>query len=204
MGASKSRVVNEDPNFTIGMSDGLNNRLNGHQGGGQSGSGAGDSAAPDSGSTTYRRVPERPTAAALQEAYDQGLEDMRKNLETEVSARVEEEYSRRSQIDGYEASASASQYERGVVQQQLDSAMVAEDDRVRTVAAYAEELSKRQPSTPERPLQCTSERSACVKCYEDAINNKKLPTECAQFVDAFAKCAASVQKDFVSRGMPTP
>ena len=108
------------------------------------------------------------------------------------------------QIDGYEASASASQYERGVVQQQLDSAMVAEDDRVRTVAAYAEELSKRQPSTPERPLQCTSERSACVKCYEDAINNKKLPTECAQFVDAFAKCAASVQKDFVSRGMPTP
>ena len=198
MGASKSRVSKEDPNFTIGVSDGLNNRLNGQRGG------SSDSVAPDTGAPTYRRIPEQPTSAELQAAYNQGLEDMRKNLETEVSARVEEEYSRRSQIDGFEAKANALQYERDIAQQQLESALISEDDQVRIVKAYAEELSKRQPSTPERPLQCTSERSECLKCYEDAINNNKLPTECARFVDAFATCAASVQKEFVSRGMPTP
>ena len=198
MGANKSRVIKEDPNFTVGISDGLKKRLNGQEDGPR------DSATPSNDAATYRRIPEQPTAAELQAAYNQGLEDMRKNLETEVSARVEEEYSRRSQIDGYDANTNALQYKREIAKKQLESAMISEDDRTQIVKAYAEELSKRQPSTPERPLQCTSERSECVKCYEDAINNNKLPTECARFVDAFAECAANVQKEFVSRGMPTP
>ena len=202
MGSSQSKVVESEPNpaskfdrrYSIGMTPGLRNHLAGSD---QENNNVGTTSGEEEQS--YRRIPEQPSAASLQQAYDQGVADMKSNLDAEVQTRVEEEFARREQLEKYGYQSTEATFQREATERDLRESMKHEDRRVKTVKQYADALAKRQPNTPERSLQCNLERSKCLACYTDALENKRLTTECAEFVDAFAKVGTQADR-FGRRG----
>ncbi|EQC41242.1 hypothetical protein SDRG_01217 [Saprolegnia diclina VS20] len=102
------------------------------------------------------------------EAYAKGAEDAKKRIEAEAAKKNVRV------IDAHQAE-------------------IEEKERVQ---ALVDELNKKQYRAPVNDVQCSSEREACFKCYND---NTKDVLVCKEIADAFFRCAESATTEFVKK-----
>jgi|TARA_B110000208_G_scaffold171440_1_gene213727 hypothetical protein len=155
--------------------------------------------------TTYtlKRLPQIPDQQMLQEAYEQGAQDMGGRMEIEVERRVRDQLSLRARIQAANEREAKAQQEYENYETRLNDSLATEDDKAQQLDTYVQALFDRQHSTPTRPLMCTAERTSCLECYQEASKTTTLPIDCASKVDAFVRCADGLREEFVSRGMPS-
>lgn len=67
-----------------------------------------------------------------------------------------------------------------------DMLLAREDEEFEQIDQLAEEILKKEYSSPSRERPCQSEAAACLQCYE---MNSENPTVCASAVDAYSSCA---------------
>ena len=233
MGSSESRLssessptpVDQPGAFAVKIGDGLVDNMTGAAaaaaaaaaqgaagavepgwgGGGEVGGGGGGEVGGggDRGLEGVRRMPAVPDTDMLQRAYDEGARDMKENLDREVERRVHEQLSLRARMQAARAREEKARQEHALVERTLSDALADEEADQRKLNEYTESLFNRQYQTPSNPLRCVDERAACLSCYEQAGAEARTPLDCAKYVDAFVQCSND-QKEFVSRGRPTP
>ncbi|KIZ06621.1 hypothetical protein MNEG_1323 [Monoraphidium neglectum] len=71
----------------------------------------------------------------------------------------------------------------------------AEEQEMEKVAAAADDLIRREYSTPAREVPCQRERDACINCYQ---HHKQDAWACAEMVDAYASCASAAYQDLTA------
>ncbi|KAL7999506.1 hypothetical protein Plhal703r1_c25g0106161 [Plasmopara halstedii] len=112
----------------------------------------------------------------LQMAYAKGVDDCRRKMESELK--------RNSQAATIKPSP-AQQAQFAKEQEELES------KRVEQLVA---EINKKKYCAPLRDVQCSSEREACFKCYNDKGSDV---LKCKEVADAFIRCARQNTERFV-------
>jgi hypothetical protein len=67
-----------------------------------------------------------------------------------------------------------------------DMLLAREDEELEQINQLAEEIIRKEYSSPSQERPCQSEAAACLQCYE--INSEN-PTACEDAVNAYSMCA---------------
>jgi hypothetical protein len=149
-----------------------------------------------------KRLPQLPDPALLQQAYDEGAQDMQARMDSEVERRVREQLSLRARVQQANEREAKARQEYENYDTRLNESLLNEDEKTAQLNTYMEALFDRQYSTPAQPLMCTTERNSCLECYKDAEKTTSLPIDCGSKIEAFVRCADGLREEFVSQGMP--